>query len=106
MDVALVNGGLQPIIRMTPNVPQLWRMWNAQWKVRPVPAAHSAIVYCHVKVGRRGPAVPMQGYMDLNIIHNDGLLAPCKFHLMTKDGVYLMEIPRLVDDLVMAAANR
>lgn len=44
--------------------------------------------------------------MDLNIIRADGLLAPCKFHLMTKDGVYLMEIPRLVDDLVMAAANR
>ena len=44
--------------------------------------------------------------MDLNIIRVDGILAPCKFHLMTKDGVYLMEVPRLVDDLVMAAANR
>ena len=54
----------------------------------------------------RTPAVLAQGYMDLNIIHEDGLLAPCKFHLMTKDGVFLMQIPRLVDDLVMAAANR
>lgn len=44
--------------------------------------------------------------MDLNIITVDGMLAPCEFHLMTKDGVYLMEIPRLVTDLVLAVANR
>jgi hypothetical protein len=44
--------------------------------------------------------------MDLNIITVDGQLAPCEFHLLTKDGVYLMQIPRLVTDLVLAVANR
>ena len=51
-------------------------------------------------------AVCGQGYVDLQIIDASGALAPCKFHLLTKDGVYLMSIPRLVDDLVMATANR
>lgn len=36
-DVIVVNGGLQPKIRMVPGVPQLWRMVNAAWKV-----SHSA----------------------------------------------------------------
>ena len=35
MDVAMVNGGLQPIIKMAPNVPQRWRIFNANWKVCP-----------------------------------------------------------------------
>ncbi|CAL5229192.1 g12472 [Coccomyxa viridis] len=80
-DVVFVNGGLQPKIRMAPGVPQLWRIVNAAWK----------------------------GYMDLVII-NAGLKgntrAPCTFSLVAKDGVYLMQIPRPVDDLVLAAGNR
>lgn len=32
-DVILVNGALQPKIRLTPGVPQLWRILNAAWKV-------------------------------------------------------------------------
>jgi hypothetical protein len=33
-DVIFVNGGLQPVIRMAPGVPQLWRIVNAAWKVQ------------------------------------------------------------------------
>ena len=32
--------------------------------------------------------------------------APCTLSLVAKDGVYLMQIPRPVDDLVLAAGNR
>lgn len=38
VNVALVNGGLQPVARMTPNVPQRWQIWNADWKVGVLPA--------------------------------------------------------------------
>ncbi len=47
-----------------------------------------------------------QGYMDLVITTQDQKPAPCKLHLLGKDGVYLMQIPRTVDDLVLATANR
>ena len=32
--------------------------------------------------------------------------APCTLSLVAKDGVYLMQIPRPVGDLVLAAGNR
>ncbi len=51
----------------------------------------------------------MQGYMDLVIItagSKENMRAPCTFSLIAKDGVYLMQIPRPVDDLVLAAGNR
>jgi len=47
--------------------------------------------------------------MDLAIITagtKANVRAPCKFNLIAKDGVYLMEIPREVDSLVLAAGNR
>ena len=47
--------------------------------------------------------------MDLVIITpgpKGNVRAPCTFHLLAKDGVYLMQIPRQVDDLVLAAGNR
>ena len=47
--------------------------------------------------------------MDLAIITagaKANVRAPCKFTLIAKDGVYLMEIPREVDSLVLAAGNR
>ena len=51
----------------------------------------------------------MQGYADLVIItegHQANARAPCTMSLLAKDGVYLMQIPRQVDDLVLAAGNR
>ena len=39
-DVIFVNGGLQPIIRMAPGVPQLWRIVNAAWKVQGLTFPH------------------------------------------------------------------
>ena len=66
------------------------------------PACTSA----HVRSVRAEGGLCWQGYMDLNIITVDGMLAPCEFHLLTKDGVFLMEIPRLVTDIVLAVANR
>ena len=33
-DIVFVNGGLQPKVRIAPDVPQLWRIVNAAWKVR------------------------------------------------------------------------
>ena len=51
----------------------------------------------------------VQGYMDLVIITagpKGNLRAPCTFSLLAKDGVYLMQIPRPVDNLVLAAGNR
>ena len=36
----------------------------------------------------------------------DGQPAPCEFQLVAKDGVYMVQIPRKVDHIVMAAANR
>ena len=52
---------------------------------------------------------PVQGYMDLVIIAagpKGNLRAPCTLNLVAKDGVYLMQIPRPIDDLVLAAGNR
>lgn len=51
----------------------------------------------------------VQGYMDLVIITagpKGNMRAPCTFSLVAKDGVYLMQIPRPVDSLVLAAGNR
>ena len=39
-DVIFVNGGLQPIIRMAPGEPQLWRIVNAAWKVQGLTFPH------------------------------------------------------------------
>ena len=53
--------------------------------------------------------VPVQGYTDLVIITEGPQAnprAPCTMSLLAKDGVYLMQIPRQVDDLVLAAGNR
>ena len=53
--------------------------------------------------------LPMQGYADLVIITEGpqaNARAPCTMSLLAKDGVYLMQIPRQVDDLVLAAGNR
>ena len=53
--------------------------------------------------------VPVQGYADLVIITEGpqaNARAPCTMSLLAKDGVYLMQIPRQVDDLVLAAGNR
>ena len=33
VDVTMVNGGYQPIIRIPPGIPQLWRIINASFKV-------------------------------------------------------------------------
>lgn len=48
----------------------------------------------------------MQGYHDLVMVYANQTVAPCKWHLLSKDGIYLMEIPRLVDDIILAVANR
>ena len=53
--------------------------------------------------------VPVQGYADLVIVTEGpqaNARAPCTLSLLAKDGVYLMQIPRQVDDLVLAAGNR
>ena len=44
--------------------------------------------------------------MDLTLLTMDGQPAPCEFQLVAKDGVYMVQIPRKVDHIVMAAANR
>ena len=47
--------------------------------------------------------------MDLVLITEgakDNIRAPCSLNLLAKDGVYLMNVPRQVDDLVLAAGNR
>jgi hypothetical protein len=51
----------------------------------------------------------LQGYLDLVLITEgaeDNIRAPCSWNLLAKDGVYLMNVPREVDDLVLAAGNR
>lgn len=55
------------------------------------------------------PRSAPQGYMDLVLITEgakDNIRAPCSWNLLAKDGVYLMNVPRQVDDLVLAAGNR
>ncbi|CAK0786985.1 hypothetical protein CVIRNUC_010201 [Coccomyxa viridis] len=132
-DVIFVNGGLQPKIRIAPGAPQLWRIVNAAWKVsvleetdgngsssRRWPLASSSeakprlrapvrIVLMQHEMERGHSLVPVQGYADLVIITEGpqaNARAPCTMSLLAKDGVYLMQIPRQVDDLVLAAGNR
>ena len=61
------------------------------------------------KMERDCQLLPVQGYADLVIITEGpqaNARAPCTMSLLAKDGVYLMQIPRQVDDLVLAAGNR
>ena len=60
-------------------------------------------------VARKERMLFLQGYMDLAIITagaKANTRAPCTWQLIAKDGIYLMQIPRQVDNLVLAAGNR
>eukprot|EP00884_Botryococcus_braunii_P015521 jgi/Botrbrau1/2652/Bobra.0203s0004.4 len=73
-----VNGGYQPKLRMLDGVWQRWRMlFTGVYK-----------------------------FLDLTIVTTDGKPAPCTMGLVAKDGVYLMNIPRTVDHILLPGAGR
>lgn len=75
----LVNGGLAPVIEMQAGVFQRWRM------------AHVGFKY----------------FLDMQILDSKGNPAKeCETMLVAKDGVYMLQIPRKVDNIFLAAANR
>lgn len=79
-DFALLNGGYMPRIRMPTGSWQRWRMVNV--------AAHD--------------------FLEINIVYaNDSSkAAPCDMFLYSKDGVYMMQIPRKVPALYLSPAAR
>lgn len=79
-NVALINGGYQPIISMKSNEWQRWRMLHSGFK----------------------------RFMDLQIFDNDSgqVTNECDMMLLAKDGVYLMEIPRPITNVVLSSGSR
>ena len=75
----LVNGGLEPVIEMAAGVFHRWRM------------AHVGFKY----------------FLDMQILNSAGKPAKeCEIQLVAKDGVYMLSIPRKVDNIFLAPANR
>ena len=46
-------------------------------------------------------------WQDLTILYEDSdELAPCFLQLISKDGIYIMDLPRTIDHVTLASANR
>lgn len=80
--------------------------------------SHQAAIFAASRPGQLLPWCGMRGsrsmsvslhaqdYQDLVLVREDLTPAPCQIHLFSKDGVYMLQIPRLVPDIVLSAANR
>lgn len=79
-DFLLLNGGYMPRIKLTSGVWQRWRF------------LHTAV----------------KALVRLQILNSptDLTPAPCRMALFSKDGVYMMELPRTIDAIFMGPANR
>ena len=46
-------------------------------------------------------------WQDLTILYEDSdELAPCDLQLISKDGIYIMDLPRTIEHVTLASANR
>ena len=78
-DIALINMIYQPTIFMKSGEWQQWRMLHSGYK----------------------------RFMDLQIFDNNGSITKeCDIALIAKDGVYLMEIPRMVTNIFLTSGSR
>ena len=78
VDIGFVNGGYQPTIRLKAGEWSRWRMAMAGYK----------------------------RYMSLEILDEDGNDADCDMQLLAKDGVYLMQVPRKINYVLLPAGGR
>ena len=45
-------------------------------------------------------------FLDLTITQMNGVPAPCEIALLAKDGLYLLQMPRMVQNMMIVAAGR
>ncbi|KAL4525567.1 hypothetical protein Ndes2437B_g04012 [Nannochloris sp. 'desiccata'] len=79
-DIAFINGGYQPVIPATSGKWQRWRLAHTGYK----------------------------RFMVLQIIDpvSNTPTDACEIHLLAKDGIYLLNIPRRTDFIFLSAGNR